>query len=278
MLYHDRLSYRKISLLYLLLVPVIVTVLAFVIGHVSYKIYIPSWLINASIMIVATQTIQGKLITDNHRATWFLIAPWALVSIFGGMGPPPETPAAWAALATEQVCRYSILILSGISMAIGFIQLHKLLAQTRGKNYASYGKTMICIALPLFVLNMAYWGFFLTHVFVKYSEPGHPVKPGWIRSVGDVFTVVRMTEVTLIYLATAAMSFALYLAKLLSKKSTVSYITFACLGTVFNLLPASVGGPLAVAAYLSIIPAITLLMPYLLGVNLLYRQSFKKLG
>ncbi|MBL4677556.1 MAG: hypothetical protein JKY70_15345 [Mucilaginibacter sp.] len=224
-------------------------------------------------MIIATQKFTGGRQAADYKAMLYLILPWALIAIFGGMGPPPETPAAWAALAAEQRSRYVILIISGIAVTIGFFHIHKLLSQTGGAKYALFGKIMMLIALPLFIGNMAYWGFFLTDVFVKYSQPTHPAKPLWLKTLSDVFTYVRMIEVALIYLATAVIAIALLTSKLISKPGAACYIAFACLGALFNLLPQNSSGPLSIPAYLSIIPAFTLLMPYLIGVNLIYKLS-----
>lgn len=208
---------------------------------------------------------------QNHALrsiAWYFIIPWMLIAIFGGMGPPPETPVAWASLAGEQIIRYTILIVSGSTVAIGFFKLNALLANTRGKTFARYGAILIGIALPLFIANMAYWGYFLTHIFSTYFLPGAPARPEWIKTVADVFLGIRMTEVLLIYLSTVALTLALRIVNYISKPSSYIYAFLCCSGAFLNLLPTSVSGPLAIANYLSYIPAFTLLIPYLIAVNL----------
>ena len=152
-------------------------------------------------------------------------------------------------------------------MAIGFWRVSESLAGTSGRRYAKYSKVLFLVALPLFVMNMAYWGFYLTQVFVS----GH--RPEWHKTLGAIFTGVRMTEVALIYLATAAMARALSLAGRLSKTSALIYIGLACVLAVLNFLPSSVSGLLAILNYLSYIPAFTLLMPYLIAVNLYFKME-----
>ncbi|QHT67350.1 hypothetical protein GXP67_12250 [Rhodocytophaga rosea] len=205
----------------------------------------------------------------------FLIYPWMLFAIFGGMGPPPETASGWALEANEQIVRYSFLIAGGIFMAIGFERLNKVLANTLGSRYAKLSKLQIRIALPLFILNMAYWGYFLTNVFVTYSIEGAPAKPAWMKPLDEAFTIIRMVEVAFIYLATAALATALRLSKQFSKAASYTYVIFACLGALLNLLPVTITGPLAIANYLSYIPAFTMLMPYFIGINLLAKSSIK---
>ena len=224
-------------------------------------------------MIICTLTLakrQGKL---SGRTALFFIFPWMLFAIFGGMGPPPETAAEWALMATEQIFRYTFLIAGGISMTIGFYRLNRELANSPGKKYAKWDGILIKIALPLFIINMAYWGYFLTNVFVTYSIPGAPTKPEWIKSLDEAFTIVRMLEVAFIYFATAALSIALHLNKQLSKSGSLIYVIFACCGAILNMLPAKITGPLAIASYLSYIPAFTMLMPYLIAVNLLAKSN-----
>jgi hypothetical protein len=262
---------RQSSYLYLLAVPPLATALAFIVGHVHYTIYLPLWVLNAVLMVLATRKLAEHQEQSMSKTAWLFVIPWILIAIFGGMGPPPETAASWAALAGEQVIRYTILIISGTLTGVGFIRLHRMLANQTGYKFSGAGVIMICIALPLFVLNMAYWGYFLTHIFVAYSLPDAPAKPAWLKQLSDLFTLIRMIEVCLIYLSTAAFALALRYDDRLSKTSSSLYVLFACLAAVFNLLPPSVTGLLAIANYLSYIPAFTLLMPYLIAVNLLWK-------
>ena len=263
---------QKISFVYLLAVPFAASALAFIIGHVNLKFYIPFWLLNASLMLVATRQLIGTDDNPFYRTAWYFIIPWVLISIFGGMGPPPETAAAWAALATEQVIRYTVLIISGLLTVIGFFRLDTFFAGTKGHIFARAGTIMVGIACPLFVLNMAYWGYFLTDIFCTYSAPGAPVKPDWLKTAADIFIIIRMTEVALIYLCTPAFAIALCINKKLSKASSTIYVVCGFLGAMLNLLPITVTGPLAIANYLSYIPAFTLLMPYLIAINLLRKK------
>jgi len=112
---------------------------------------------------------------------------------------------------------------------------------------------------------------------VTYSIAGAPAKPVWMKSLDEAFTIIRMVEVALIYLATAALSIALRLSKHLSKVGSLLYVIFSCLGALLNILPCSMTGPLAIANYLSYIPAFTLLMPYLMAVNLLGKSGGKQI-
>jgi hypothetical protein len=263
---------RQWSYAYLLAVPVLVTAMAFIVGHVHYSLYLPFWLLNAGLMILATRRLAQPHDRSLRMAAWLFVVPWMLIAVFGGMGPPPETAIGWAALAGEQVARYTILIISGLLTCLGFFRLNLIFAHSPGSTFSRTGRWMMGIALPLFVLNMAYWGYFQTHMFVASTLPG-AVKPAWLKPLSDVFTVIRMIEVALIYLATAAFALAFRRIGWLSKAGSRAYILLACLGAILNLLPETVAGPLAIANYLSYIPAFTLLMPYLIAVNLLHKPA-----
>src|ERR1041384_3153446 len=100
---------RKVSQIYLSIVPILTFIFAFVTGYISYKIYLPIWIINVCLMVTASwilglHVVRNHDVEKNHLAiaAFFLIVPWILVSIFFGLGPPPQTPAGWAATATEQ--------------------------------------------------------------------------------------------------------------------------------------------------------------------------------
>lgn len=79
---------KKLSFLYLLSVPIFATALAFIVGHVSYKFYVPFWLFNACLMILATRKLNEGSEKTLQKIAWYFITPWMLIAIFGGIGPP----------------------------------------------------------------------------------------------------------------------------------------------------------------------------------------------
>jgi len=265
--------YRKLSYTYLLAVPLLTTALAFIIGHVGPQYYVPAWLLNAIIMLIAGRQLSCTIPDELNSSLWLLVFPWMLIAIFGGMGPPPNTYAGWAALAGEQITRFTFLIICGLSVTIGFIRLNEFLSGTPYSGFARIGKRMITIALPLFILNAIYWGYLMTYVFVTYTGHGALPKPAWVKPVSEVVTIIRIIEIELVYLATAAFAIALIGASLLSKTAGRIYIIFAVLGVLLNLLPDSSPSPLDIAVYLSGIPAYTLLMLYLMAVNIWKRGA-----
>ena len=70
------------------------------------------------------------------RASFFLIVPWILISMFAGLGPPPDTAVEWTATAKEQQVRYFMLVIGGGFIALGFAGLRERLKE-EGENFYS---------------------------------------------------------------------------------------------------------------------------------------------
>ncbi len=267
---------RRLSQFYLTLVPFVVAILGFTLGHSSYKLYIPIWLVHAGLMILAMwmlseQSIQNPNEPQSHLllSLLFLMAPWLFISIFAGMGPPPTTVTSWVATATEQQVRYGILLISGVLLTVGFTFLRNQLQRAGEEVYSLLGLVAIFLAMPLFMLNMTYWGSFLTESFRIFAVSGSSKRPDWYLPVRDQFDWISGIEVGLTYLATAAFGASLKTTRWLKPRTCWSYIIFSLVGFLLSVLPDFSFMPLTVGSYLASIPAIPFIMPYLMAVNLL---------
>ncbi len=75
---------RLTSYIYLLLVPIIVAAFGFGVGHVSYKIYLPLWLLNAVSMGLASWILGLNVVRNENRnsnlakTAFFLVVPWMI--------------------------------------------------------------------------------------------------------------------------------------------------------------------------------------------------------
>ncbi|GAB3227225.1 hypothetical protein [Spirosoma arcticum] len=267
---------NNLSQVYLTLVPFVVAILGFALGHSSYKLYIPIWLVHAGLMILATwilskQAIQKQNEPKSHLliSILFLMAPWLFISIFAGMGPPPTTAASWVATATEQQVRYSILLISGVLITIGFSFLRIQLKRAGEEVYSLLGLVAIFLAMPLFMLNMTYWGSFLTESFRIFVASGSAKRPDWYLPLRDQFAWISGVEVGLTYLATAAFGASLKTTRWFKPGACWSYIVISLLGFLLSVLPDFSFMPLTIGSYLASIPAIPFIMPYLMALNLL---------
>ena len=267
---------KNISQLYLTLVPFAAAIIAFVVGHISYKVYIPIWMVHTCLMILATWMLSGQSMPSQDvgkrklvMSTLFLIAPWLFISIFSGMGPPPTTAAGWVETATEQQVRYAILLLSGVLITVGFALLRNQLKQAGEDVYSSIGLVTILLAMPLFILNMTYWGSFLTESFRIFVASGAAKRPDWYLPLRAQFALISGVEVGLTYLATAAFAVSLKTTRWFKPLACQLYILFSLLGFLLSVLPDLSFTPLTVGSYLVSIPAFPFIMPYLMAINLL---------
>src|SRR3954469_23795765 len=111
---------KKLSLIYLILVPFVVFVIGFGVGHSHYIFYIPIWAIHACLTVTAAWLLGAHAVkTPDAELRYqvltavFMVAPWLFFSIFAGMGPPPSNAQGWVDTAREQEIRYFILIFGG---------------------------------------------------------------------------------------------------------------------------------------------------------------------
>lgn len=269
-------AYKLTSYIYLLLVPVITAGLGFGVGHVSFQLYLPIWLLNAVLMIFASWSLGLHVIrqknTDEKKlaiTAFFLIIPSILISMFAGLGPPPETAAEWTATAKEQQVRYFLLVISGVFIAFGFVSLRERLNSKGEQYYSLLSMIAVLIAIPLFLINMLYWGFYLTELFKFQSSANSSNFPDWFQPVRQLFRLVSVTEVALTYLATFLIALAMRKAGWLSKTSAAVYFLFSILAFVIVILSAFFTETFKIPGFAVSIPALPFLLPYFIGVNLL---------
>lgn len=274
---------RNAGQIYLSLVPFSVTAFAFVTGHVSYKVYLPIWILNVCLMAIAAWVLGAHLIRNNNVekkqlavAALFLIIPWMFISIFAGMGPPPDTAKEWVATAAEQQVRYCILITSGILIAFSLTVLREKLKAVGENFYSQLGFAAIMIAIPLFLLVTSFWDCFALETYKLQIASASDKLPEWYMPVKKQIDVITMVEVVLTYFATAAFAAALKAAGWFSKNASRIYITISLLTILLIVLspfyPASVTS--ANFPFIPLmIPAIAFLMLYFIGINLLRRAG-----
>ena len=274
---------RNVGQIYLSLVPILTTIFAFVTGHISYKIYLPIWIINVCLMIIAAWILGAHVIRNHdhekkHLAVigCFLITPGLLVSIFFGMGAPPETPAEWVATATEQQVRFSILIICATLIGFGLGLLREKLKTTGENFYSQLGFTAIMMAIPLFVIVTTFWHSFALESYRIQMASASEKIPEWYLPIRKQVWVISMVEVVLIYLATAAFAASLKSAGWFRKTPSRIYIVISLFAIIIILLypiyPVSVTS--AGFPYIPfMIPGVTFFMLYFIGINLLRRAG-----
>lgn len=275
---------RNLSQLYLTLVPVLTIVFGLGVGYISYKIYLPIWLVNVVLMVIAAWVLGARVIRTNdpdkkHIALCavFFILPTLLTSMFFGLGAPPyESPKAWVASATEQLVRYYFLLAAGVFIAFGFAVLREKLKRTAGNFYALLGFAAIQIAIPIFLINMSFWGFYLTKLYRMLVASSSEKKPEWVIPLGSQFFYINMIVTALVYVAVAAFAMAIKKAGWFKPAACNTYLVISLLLFLLDVLPPTWPEPFATLNFIVSIPAIPFMLPYFIGINLLRKFGSDK--
>jgi hypothetical protein len=198
-----------------------------------------------------------------------LVTPFALVALLWvGIGGP------WAATAAENQMRYLVLIVMASAVAGGFVVLKEALSEAGERFYATLGFAAIILAGPLYLI----WDAFVYSYFAE--EHGGEIPPA-IVSLRPFRGLLLSLAGALTYAATAAFAASLARTKWLGRKAALAYIIvnfIALFLIVINVQqrpdPAAVSQPwYIIPGFILGIPALPLIMPFLLGVVLLRRAG-----
>lgn len=272
---------RQLSQIYLSIVPILTIVFGLGIGYISYKIYLPVWLANVVLMIAAIRALGGahyKTADKTERRLIIcgvlFIIPTLLTSMFFGLGAPPyESPATWIATVTEQRVRYYFLLTAGLFITFGFVLLSIQLKKIGDDFYAALAAVAILIAAPVFLIDMSFWGFFLTRMY-QFMVDTHLTKtPEWVLPLRIMFYYVNVFAAALVYIATALVAQSLKKTGSFKPAACNAYLVIATLFLVLDLLPPTLPEPFATLNFIVSIPAVPFMFPYFIGINLLKRAG-----
>ena len=199
-----------------------------------------------------------------------LVAPFAYIALLWvGIGPP------WVATAAQNQMRYLVLILMAVSAAGGFVMLREVLSEAGERFYSTLGFAAVILAGPIYVV----WDSF---VFGAYStlEHGGEIAPA-ILSFRAFQGILLYVAGALTYFAAAAFAASLARIDLLGRKASLAYIILNVIAlSLIMILIMEHPDPSAesqawytIPGFILGIPALPLIMPYLLGVVLLRRAG-----
>lgn len=272
---------RQVSYIYLSLIPLLAAIPAFTIGHINYEIYLPIWIISSILMLITAWTLgvhvfRNADVERKHLVViaMLLILPWLFISIFFGMGPPPNIPSIWIERSTEQQTRYTFLIISGILVAMGFAGLWVKLKKSTEDFYSIFGFVAIIIAIPLFLIYITQLHTFDFESFKISVASASGKMPEWYSPINDQYQIMTIIDASLIYLATAAFAASLKTVGWFKKEASNIYIIISLIALVMVILQPLYAKAVAfLGIFPLLIPAIPFIMPYLMGVNLLKRAG-----
>lgn len=270
---------RNLSYYYLSIIPVLTILFAFITGHISYKIYVPLWLLNIGIMFIAVKTVAAGLLKRADKEAKYiaysgcmLIATMSLLSVLSGMGTPPDTMQGWVDTAAEQKARFDALLASGILIALGF-SLLKLVLQERGeKLYSQLGYTAIVIAIPLFFINTSFWHSYALKAYDIRLKDSTNISPGWFAAAIQQTWIITMGEVLLTYFSIALFVTSLKSAGIFKPIPSLIYVVISVVAIISILLFPFYPGSAPFSGfpyYPFMIPAIPMMMCYYIGLNLI---------
>jgi len=271
---------KSVSYIYLCSVPVLTFILAFQLDHISYKIYVPIWLVNIALMAVAAWLLGASAIKSAEKekrhlafGACLLILPVCMLSILFGMGAPPDSIQGWVNTATEQKVRFDILLADGILVAFG-LSLVKLVLNEKGERfYAQLGYSAIVIAIPLFFINTSFWHSFALQTYKIKIANGAPDKPlEWFTPAMLQIWIITIGQVLLTYFSVAMFAGSLRRVRIFKRVPAAIYIAFSTIAMLSILLFTTYPGATAFSGfpyYPFMIPAVPIMLCYYIGVNLL---------
>ncbi|HVU97961.1 MAG TPA: hypothetical protein VHE34_22210 [Puia sp.] len=278
---------HRLSYVYLCLVPIVTFVLAFVTGHISYRIYVPVWILNLIVMFLALRVLSAGAFRgepeSRHLAVagCLLVLPAGILAILFGIGPPPETREEWVATTLEQKIRFDALLAAGIIMVLGWSLIKRWLDDRGEKVYSSLGHTALLIALPLFLVVTSYWHSFALEAYKVRIQSGTPKSIDWFIAASLQVWVITICEIALTYFAIAMFASALKKLRVFSRPAAVAYIAISLVALVavlgYPLYPGS--APFSGFPYYPfMIPAVPIMLCYYIGFNLVRLAGRKPNG
>lgn len=270
---------RRASLVFLYVIPFLVLpMLAYRPGKLA--LYVIAWgtqtlLITGAIWILAGNSVNSA--KSSNRVLLFpgilLIACDSSASLGAYMGPPPWPPAAsWVATLDDQHMRYVALLVAGLLSWAGFGLLTARLREAGERTYSVLGLSVTAISTPLFILfNLAA----LTVYDMQAAQAASSGRaPEWSRPLVALSLVWLGVYAVLTHLAVALYATALANVGLLGKFGRSFFVILGTIAAVSALVAVGAGSSTLKEAFFPfMIPAVPLILPYLMGVSIVRRAG-----
>lgn len=199
-----------------------------------------------------------------------LLTPFAMVALFWvGIGGP------WAASAAENQMRYLVLIAMALAATGGFVVLKEALGHASERLHSTLGFAAVMLACSLYLV----WDAFVFGAYFGQEHGGS--MPSAIVAFRPFQDLVLSLAGTLTYVATAAFAASLARAQWLGRRAALAYIIVSFIASFFIVIkvlehpdPSAASQPwYTVPGFILGVPALPLIMPFLLGVVLLRRAG-----
>lgn len=197
-----------------------------------------------------------------------LIAPWAIIALLWiGVATP------WDATPSENVMRYEVLAVASIAVTIGFVFLYRVLSTSGEILFSTFAVSFALLAGAAYLT----WTCFQTGVWLIRANR-ESVTPA-IADMNIILDVQLFFAGAMTYVAAAAGVASMVRTKLLSWRAGAVYVGLSALaltllvmrGVTFPNPNASSTPWYETPGFIVGIPAMPWLIPFLMGVILLYR-------
>ena len=267
---------RRVSLLFLYVIPFLVLPL-FVYRPGRLAPYVLACATQYLLMAVAVWILAGDAVENSAKPFLlpgvFFVATEASAELAAYMGPPPWPPdATWVATLADQHTRFVALLVAGLLGWASFNLLTSRLAEAGERTFAVLGRAATAVSTPLFIL-------FTISALVVYGNRASLVAasgavPEWWQPLAALSLVWLAVYAALTHLAAALYAMALARVGLLGSFGRAFFVILGTMGAIGALISISAQNKaIKEAFYPFMIPAVPLLLPYLIGVGLLRRAS-----
>lgn len=222
---------------------------------------------------IGTDTVERRRLAV---AGALLVAPWIPFSLLPGVGLPQQATEA------ENYLRYGVLLLDGVLLAGGLIVFSEALKEAGERFYSTLGFAATVLAGPLFLL----WATFPLALggAAAQERSASGQLPLWFTSLQGLSEILLMSAVILTYLAAAAFAAALGRTRWLGRRSSRAFVGTSLFAVLCLAIMTAVAirsqDPMAIfktwyaiPGFVFSIPAVSFMIPSLLGVTLLRRAG-----
>ena len=266
---------RRVSQLFLWAAPFLSTILILVYRAGGLKLYAMGGAALVLLMAGAVWILAACSMTNlaNNRGVLLLpgvllVAIVASTAVTVTTGPPPASNAVWVATLTEQHARYVGLLVAGLLAFGGFGLLTVRLREAGEQVFSVLGFSAITIATGLFVL-FALGALTIYDLVAQQGIAGNT--PAWASPLLRVISSWLKLYAVLSYLATSLYAMAMGKVGLLGKFGRAAFSSLGAMAALLALIAiisTNTTGTLTHGLFVFLIPAVPLMLPYFLGVNL----------
>ncbi len=214
----------------------------------------------------------------NHRVVALLpgvllVASLASAAVTVTTGPPPTSSADWVATLTEQHIRYVGLLIAGLLAFAGFGLLTARLVEAGERLFSVLGFLVTLIATTLFIL----FTLGALTIYDQVAQAGIAGNtPAWASPLVTAIDSWLSLYAVLIYLATSLYAMALGKVGWLAKFGGAAFAVLGAISAALAVIAITTpnrGGTLMHGLFVFLIPAVPMILPYLIGVNLVRRAG-----